>query len=430
LLPLCGAGAAAAPTPGGACSATQMNLFRRLLELEENADQLLGFGPNTYSLNDNAHALGLALRWTADEEFSAQSSLTSRFANNQLSAVTNRLIALRFMQIVHLAREDAAAADGLLAGLEPEDYAGGGASADPGSTQFGPWSVFANGAYGAGTKQPTTYDDAFAFGGTQFSVGADRRLSPHMVAGFLLSTLHQDLDFDSSESTASGGVHGVGYGITGYFQLEGDAAYLNISLGAQRMTLDTTRVVAYPSNNSLVPSVNTTFTSSTVANSWLMTFGSGYNFHTHGFAAEPYLNAQYLHTHIDGFSESSSGPDLGFATSVAGQNVSSLVSVAGLKFSYAILPPFGVILPYAYGEYRHEFKDPSQNVGSQFAMTAPGDDYFEIPTDSINPNYYEVGGGVSSVLPHGAQLYAQYMKVLKLEYYTDYVVSAGFRFEF
>lgn len=428
LLPIC--------TSAAGCRGTQLNLFTRLRELEDNAAQLLGFGPTFYSLNLTAQGLGFALRWTADEEFAAQSSLTSRLANNQLAAISNRLTGLRFMQTVRLARQDSWAADGIFADLPAgsDPVLGGGASADPGSTAFGKWSVFANSAYGSGTKAPTTYDDAFSFAGTQFSGGADVRLSPRLVLGFLVNHLDQHLDFNSSESVASGGIWGSGFGLAGYVQMEWDAAYVNFSVGAQHMNLHTTRLVAYPSNNPEIPSVNTTFYSSTDATSLLLDGGSGYIFHARGFSAETYLNAQYLHSHIDAFTEnaSGSGPEVapGFAASVAGQYITSLVGIAGLKFEYTFLPSFGVIIPYAYGEYHHEFRNPSQGVPSQFTSTSPGEDYYQLPTDDINPNFYQVGGGVSSVLPHGAQFYVQYMKVLRLQTYTDYVVSGGFRFEF
>lgn len=432
LLPICGVGAT-----GRSCTGAQANLFTRLRELEDNAAQLLGpgYGPTFYSLNLTRQGLGFALRWTADEEFAAQSSVTNRFANNQLAAISNRLTALRFLQTVRLARRDAAGPDALYADDSESGAAWGrteitgGAGGDPGS-QFGRWSVFANGAYGAGTKAASTYDDAFSFGGTQFSGGADVRLSPHLVVGVLVDHVRQEADFNSSLSIASGGIWASGFGVASYVQLDWDAAYLNFSLGVQRLSINTTRVVAYPSNNPQIQSVDTTFYSNTEATSLLFSGGTGYIFHARGFSAEPYLNAQYVHTHIGAFSESASGPDLGFATSAAGQNVTSLTGVAGLKFQYAFLPSFGVILPYVYGEYRHEFRNPAQDVASQFTSTSSGGDYYQLPTDSIRPGYYEAGAGFSAVLPHGAQLYAQYMRVIDLQYYTDYVVSGGFRFEF
>src|SRR5271154_1345202 len=316
------------------CKGAQLNLYNRLLELEENAYQLLGFGPTTVSLNLSAQGVADALRWTADEEFAAQSSMTSRFANNQFTAVSTRLTALRFLQAVRLARQDGETGNGLLADLSNDGgYGGGGASGDPQATQFGRWSVFANASYGAGTREPTVYDDAFSFGGTQVSIGADVRLSSHAVVGLLINHVNQEADFNSTESVVGGGITSSGFGITTYLQLDWDAAYLNFSLGGQRVSLDSTRLVAYPSNNPLVPSVDTTFQSSTHANSLLLTAGGGYLLHARGFSAEPYLNAQYLYTRIDGFTETSSSTDnTGFATTVSEQSVTSLQGVAGLKF--------------------------------------------------------------------------------------------------
>jgi outer membrane lipase/esterase len=427
LLPVC-----VSSTGAIICGGTRLNLFNRLLQLENNADELLGFGQTKYSLDLTAQDLGFALRWTADEEFAAQSSLMSRLANNQVAAVSSRLSVLRFMQAVRLARLDASAADGLFADDRDQDtnVLGGGGSADPGSAQFGNWSVFANGSYGAGTRAPTTFDDAFNFGGTQITAGADVRLSRRMVVGFLLSHTNQEADFNSSESIAAGGIKSNGGGITGYMQLEWDAAYLNFSLGGQRFTLDSRRVVAYVSNNPEIPSVNTTFSSSTNATSVMATGGGGYVFHARGFSAEPYLNANFVYTKIGAFSESATGPDLGLGASVSSQGITSLVGVAGLKFEYTFLPSFGVIVPYVYGEVRREFRDPAQNVASQFSPTTSGQEYFQLPTDNIRADYYEAGAGLSTVLPHGAQFYLQYVKVLSLQYYTDYVASGGFRSEF
>lgn len=121
-----------------------------------------------------------------------------------------------------------------------------------------------------------------------------------------------------------------------------------------------------------MPSVDTTFQSSTYANSLLLTAGGGYMLHTRGFSAEPYLNLQYLYTRIDAFTETASSTDnTGFATSVASQGVTSLQGILGLKLQYVWQPKFAVILPYVYGEYRHEFRNPSQDVSSEFGPPRP-----------------------------------------------------------
>jgi hypothetical protein len=55
---------------------------------------------------------------------------------------------------------------------------------------------------------------------------------------------------------------------------------------------------------------------------------------------------------------------------------------------------------------------------------------FQLPTDQPDRDYFVVGGGLTVVLKHGLQGYAQYIKVLQLQNYSDYVASAGIRYEF
>jgi hypothetical protein len=95
-----------------------------------------------------------------------------------------------------------------------------------------------------------------------------------------------------------------------------------------------------------------------------------------------------------------------------------------------LLPPFGVIVPYIYGEYRHQFSGASRTVESTYAAdTVPGSG-FEIPTDALPGHYFVVGAGGSIVLKFGLQAFAQYVRVLDYTNYTDHVFSGGFRWEF
>jgi outer membrane lipase/esterase len=258
------------------------------------------------------------------------------------------------------------------------------------------------------------------------------RVSRTLVVGILATDIQQHADFDSSQSIVSGNVKGSGGGATVYLDQDIGDAYLNFSLGVQRISLDTTRVVTYGSNNPQVGYVNTTLTSSTNATSLMVTGGGGYTFYLRRFSAQPYLNWQYLRTHIAGFQESatSTSTDPEFAATVAAQTVTSLISIAGVKLQYAWSLPFGVLLPYAYGEYRHEFANRSINVDSNYTTESTAATGFQLPTDSIDPNYYEVGAGLMGVLAGRTQIYVQYMRLLSLQYYSDYGISGGIRFQF
>ena len=174
------------------------------------------------------------------------------------------------------------------------------------------------------------------------------------MLGLLAGHSIKNVNFNSSESIVDGGIRGEGYGAIVYSQYEGDSAYVNASVGLQHLSLDTRRAITYPSLNPLIPSVNEVSTSSATATSWIASVGTGYTFHWRGFSAEPYLNGQYVNTSIGAFTEHGGN---GFDTDVGSQSIPTLTTAVGLKFQQAFLPSFGVIVPYAYGEYRHEFME-------------------------------------------------------------------------
>ncbi len=422
-------------TAAANCSGSRVQLFNQLRELEDTADALLGRGETTYSLRLGAQALGFALRWTADDEYAAQGSMTTKFANSQMSALGNRFSALRFATLVRFARRDEDAPDVDEAAPKLSFYGsgtpvGGGAgdatSGFPGSN----WSAFANGSYSAGSKAPTTFEDAFNYNDTEYTAGSDLRLNSHVVVGLLAGSTVKNVNFNSSESIVDGGIRGDGYSAIVYTQIEGDAAYVNASLGFQHLNLDTRRAITYPSLNPLIPSVNQTSTSSTSASSWIGAIGTGYTFHWRGFSAEPYLNGQYVNTEIAAFTEHGGG---GFDTNVGSQSIPSLTSALGLKFSQAFLPPFGVFVPYVYGEFRHEFMENSYHILSVYAATGQSlssSADFDLPTDAPPRNYYTAGAGLTIVLKGGLQGFLQFVRVLDFTNYSEYVASGGVRYEF
>jgi hypothetical protein len=92
-----------------------------------------------------------------------------------------------------------------------------------------------------------------------------------------------------------------------------------------------------------------------------------------------------------------------------------------------------VIVPYVSGEFRHEFAQNSRTVHSEYASSGESEGTagdFSLPTDQPGRNYYVVGAGLTMVFKHGVQGFLQYVKVLQLTDYSDYVASGGIRFEF
>jgi uncharacterized protein with beta-barrel porin domain len=414
--------------PPAGCTGAKQTLFNRLRELEDNANQLLGRGETQYSLRLDPEGVGAALRWTAPEEYSAQGSMATRFANSQAAVLNNRFAALRIATLGRLARNYQDNDDGsVLAAATDFGAFGGSAGGDSGGFSLGRLSVFINGGFGTGEKKPTAYEDAFTFDGTEASAGADYRLTNSLVVGLLLGHSEKRVDFNSALSIVDGKVRGNGQSGTLYAQFETDRFYVNGSIGFQHLSLSTSRRITYPSNNPDIASVDETSVSNTGANTITADVAGGYVFHYRGFSAEPYLGAEYVHVRINGFTEHS-GDEFDF--DVAEQRIHASTGTAGLKFQYALLPPFGVIVPYAYAEYRRIFSDPSRIVQSTYSAADSPTPQMSIPTNSAPGHYYVVGGGGSIVLKHGLQGFMQYVKVLDYTDYSDHVVSGGVRWEF
>jgi uncharacterized protein with beta-barrel porin domain len=414
--------------PATGCTGAKQVLFNRLRELEDNANQLLGRGETQYSLRLDPEGLGNALRWTAPEEYSAQGSMATRFANSQATVLNNRFAALRIATLGRLAGNYQEDDEGRTVAAATDLGAfGGSAGGDSGGFSLGRLSVFINGGFGTGEKQPTVFEDAFTFDGTEASAGADYRLNNNLVVGLLIGHSEKRVDFNSAASIVDGQVRGNGQSGTLYAQFETDRFYVNGSIGFQHLSLHSARKITYPSNNPDIPSVNETSLSDTGSNTITGDIAAGYLFHYRGFSAEPYLGAEYVHVKINAFTEHS-GDEFDF--DVAEQTIHASTGTVGLKLQYAVLPRFGVIVPYAYAEYRHIFSDPSRIVESTYSAGDSTVPDMNIPTNSAPSHYYIVGGGASVVLKHGLQGFMQYMKVLDYTDYTDHVVSGGIRWEF
>jgi uncharacterized protein YhjY with autotransporter beta-barrel domain len=423
---LCGIGPqSAVPT----CTGNTLTLFNRLRELEDNANELLGNrGETQFSLHLDPLDISDALRWTAPEEYAAQGSMASKFVNSQASVLTNRFAALRFASHgINLAQNGDGSwnSDGFSYAYNGSAR-GGGASADSSDSFFSRLSIFVNGGFGSGDKDPTTFEDAFFFDSTEISAGADLRLTNRIVVGLLIGHTEKRIDFNAAKSIVDGGIRGNGQSVMAYMQYETDSAFVNVAIGAQHLSLATRRRITYPSNNPDVAPVDVTSYSNTGSTAFIATLGAGYSFHWRGLSAEPYLNLQNVSTKISAFTEHS---DDGFDIATPSQTIQSLEGSVGVRAQYAILNRFGVIVPYVYAEARRQFRDNSRNIASGYTGDGGATD-FNLPTDDPVKHYYVVGGGGSVVLTHGLQGFLQYVRVLDYTHYTDHTVSGGIRWEF
>ncbi|MGH8496566.1 MAG: autotransporter outer membrane beta-barrel domain-containing protein [Gammaproteobacteria bacterium] len=448
-------GPRAGPLP--ACPADTFAVFRNVRELVHTSNELIGFGPTEFSLGLDVQGLGFALRWTAAEELAAQGSMSTEFANSQLSNLASRLSALRFgARGFRIAGLPGKRGDRRVVYADNKSRRGGGASADEQladdqfEDEYSRLGWFMNGSFGFGDKDPTQQEDAFDFDGTEITAGVDYRFTDAWVLGGIAGYSESVVDFDSALSIVDGGIEADGFSglVFGLFQSE--RYYLSGSLGYQSQSFDITRNIKYPSFNPNIPSVNETALSTTDSGTITATADAGVTLQKGAFAFEPYFRSEYIDIDMDPFREMNPNPvnPRNFDFEVGRQKIQSWDNTLGMRFQYALTPPFGVFIPFLAGEYHREIEDDQRRISAVYLnlpdqlRTAGFAGNFNLLTDPPDDSYYVMKIGMSTILRGARQLedegvvkggiqgFVQYQKVLQLENYSDNVFTAGLRLEF
>jgi outer membrane autotransporter protein len=415
------------------CAGATLRVFLNTRELVHTANELLGGGagrPTIYSLGSDAQGLGFALRWTAAEEMLVPSQLSTEFSNSQTMSALGRLSALRL-----------GSRGFSVAGLFDDNTSitsakGGAASADD-EELASKWGGFLNGTSSWGDRAPSDQVDAFDFDGQELTLGVDYRFTDRLVAGGMLGYSKQTVEFDSSQSVVAGDMKTKGNGLTLYAMQEWKGPYLSGSLGVQRVSIDSRRVINYPSFNIFTESVYATATGSTKSTNVTASANLGWPLSVKALGIEPYVRGEYSHIKIDGFSETSVhnigsqiGQPAGFDLYFNDQSISSFDSVVGLRLQYAFTPRLAVFIPYLVGEWHKNLQDTTTSVNASFNGVGSYGGEFDLSGDRADSSYYVVSGGLSIVIRSGWQGFLQYRTVESLESVRNYSIAFGLRGEF
>lgn len=440
---------------GGDCTQEAFAVFRVTRELVHTANELQGSGPIVSSLGHDLEGLGLALRWTAAEEFAAQTSMANDFANNQLSNLAARMSALRFG-----ARGFSFAAipvnpdgDTRVAGLErPRGGAAGGDQGDDVYETYSPWGGFLNGAFGWGNKVATDLEDPFDFDGQEITAGIDYRFDNNLILGGIVGYTEQTVDFDEAAdpiSVADGQIEADGFSYLAFALFEGDRATISGSLGYQAMDYEAERNIYYPSFNPDIESVSATALSRPSSSMFMGTLNLAYALEFDRLTIEPYLSMEYLDVSIDPFTEDRTTNPLdpnevrNWSLLVEKQSIMSFDSALGVNFQLILTPRFGVVVPFAAFEVHNQIEDSDRQISASYlGLEVLSPNGFVVPTDRIDQSYTRSFAGLSMVLRGGRpraesgeiygriQAFIQYTRIDGLEHYKNEIISGGFRYAF
>ncbi|MGD8592542.1 MAG: autotransporter domain-containing protein, partial [Gammaproteobacteria bacterium] len=289
------------------------------------------------------------------------------------------------------------------------DKASGGNAGDP---QRGPWSIFVSGRVNTGKKGGTVNDAGYDFDTNGLTAGADYLINNQSFVGGALGYAAMDSTFGNN----GGDMDIKATTLTVYSSyFRPNNVYLDGSLTYGPNNYKFTRNIA---------SFSTQTTGDADGNQFAISLAGGWDYYQKSFNASPYLRIDYIDISIDAYQEQGGS---GLALNIEKQDVTSVTTALGGRFSYAGSMSWGVLMPSAHLEWIHEYKDEHRNIVASFVAN-PGTS-FSTPVDEVDKDYLNLGLGITANFPEGRVLFLQYETAAEQKNFTTHTVHLGARMD-
>jgi outer membrane autotransporter protein len=401
-------------------------LFDTCAVVVQTANELSGEGPTANSLGLDEQQLADALQQIANEEYAVTGSIANEIASNRLDPVISRLSTLRSgaksFTFSRLNSDDQAPVLTMRAATIQKGSGAGD------QLLQSPLSGFATINAGTGDKDSTENTNAFDYDNYRLTTGIDYRLNNNFVFGGALSYNQTETEFDNSATVAGGNLDTDGWGGALYGSYYQDQYYFDSLISYSVSDYDIERNIVIPSNNPSIAPINDTAKSNTSSDDYSFSIGGGYAFNQGPLTFGPYGRATYMRVDIDRYQEYGADAS-GLNFDVDEQEWTSLSSVLGAEFSYAISSQQAVIIPQARLGWIHQFENDETEIYATY-VNDPLSNPLRYYTDEPDRDYFELSLSVSSVWSHGVQVFANYETLLGFENLTDHQFTLGGRWEF
>jgi outer membrane autotransporter protein len=296
---------------------------------------------------------------------------------------------------------------------------------------FSRLGFFATGTLGRGKRDNTAQTPGFDFDTYGMTAGIDYRYSDSFVFGVALGYNHNTTDI----SRDRGGLDVTGWSVSGYgTYYRGESFYADVVASIGRNNFDLERRIRYSINavNGGVTNVDQLVKASPDGDQNSFGLSLGRDFNRGAWSFGPYGRLTYARVSFDNYTERASDPSApgaGLVVSVDGREITSLQGVVGGKVSWTHSVSWGVLIPHVQGEWLHEFRDDPVQVVSFFAND-PTRTPIVIPGERVDPDYFNLGFGLSAILPNGKSGFIYYEHRAGERRLTQDSIALGLRLEF
>ena len=275
------------------------------------------------------------------------------------------------------------------------------------------WGLFADGGVAFGSQNSTSNQSGYNFTLGGLTLGADYRLTDHILVGLA-----------TGYSNTASGFYGSGGSVTvntipfnAYAAYFSGPLYAYGSLGYALNLYDLKRGLNFNG-------ISRTATSSTTGNQFNLYGETGYDLKLRQFILTPASTLAYSALWLGGFSEQNAGA---LNLKVGPQNASSVQTGIGGRVTVPLKMGSVLMAPQAYAFYQHEFANGSRGLNASLSQ---GGSTFTWQTNAAGQNFALVGASLTAGLKENLYAQVNYNAEVGRRNATAQFVNAGLRYEF
>lgn len=251
--------------------------------------------------------------------------------------------------------------------------------------------------------------------------GADYRFNDKILGGLAINFQNQNGDFKNNGGSFSKN----DYGVTAFVSVVPlENTFIQILGGYTRSDYDVIRAATFSNTRGTLSGDVASDSDIDIFNFGIL---AGRDYRISKVDIGPRIGLNYSNTHISDYTESGS---TGLELVYDDQWINSFQSVLGFVVSMPISTGVGVFVPQMGADYIHEFANSQRAIIVHFVEdTRSSPTKFKFLNDGPDRDFVNLSFGVSAVLPHGIQPFANFRVMVGNDQFDNYAGTFGLRVE-
>lgn len=268
-------------------------------------------------------------------------------------------------------------------------------------------------------RDATIFEEGYDSDIWRVTVGVDYQFTDRIFAGLAFDYYQQDGNFDGGGGFDIKSLGFIGFGSF----LPTDNTFFQFYGGYARNEYDRTRITTFTQyiySYSGAPNANYD------ANQYSAGIIGGYDFSIGNVTIGPRIGFDWIHTDFETYSEEG---DSGLELTFHDDDQTLLQARAGVRTLISFRTDFGVVVPQASFDWKHEFANDQRTAEVSFVDDTRAQ-RFTYETGKPDRDWFEINAGVAAALPNGIQLFGNYRTMVGHSFFDSRAGTIMLRYAF